>query len=265
MTILPFTGGGGLAGWSLLSRTGDRQRQMVAQEGQIRQASQHYRDRIASVGSADDLLSDYKLLKLSLGAFGLEADVGNKAFIRKILESDLDDDKSLANRLADKSYRKLAEAFGFGAGKQRPQEKGFADRIVSQFVEREFEARVGESDGNLRLALSARRELAELSATPSSNDTKWFEILGNTRLRKVFEGAFGFSSSYAKMPIDRQHAEFKAAARRVMGTDSVAAFSDKAQVEKLVRTFLARSAVRLDSASNRYSTALTLLSSSRLR
>lgn len=262
MTFQVLTGGGGLAGWSLLNRTGDRQRELVANDGAVKGAVSHYRQNIGEVGSADELLSDYRLLNVSLRAFGLQADIGNKAFLRKILESDLSDSGSLANRLSNKSYRKLAEAFGFGTNPTGDTAKaGFADKIVAQYVEKEFETRVGESDENLRLALNARRELSTLASASSTNDTKWYEVLGSTPLRKVFQGAFGFSSSYDKLPIDRQLQEYKAAAAKLFGSDDMGQFTESSQTEKLVRNFLARSAIQVDAATNRYSTALTLLSS----
>lgn len=261
MTFQVLTGGGGLAGWAFLNRTGDQQRQLVANDGAVRAAASHFRQNIADVSSADELLSDFRLLNVSLRAFGLQADIGNKAFLRKILESDLSDDSSLANRLSNKSYRKLAEAFGFGADATKTTSNvGYADKIVAQYVEKEFETRVGVGDENLRLALNARRELAAMSTASSTNDTKWFEVLGSTPLRKVFQGAFGFSSAYSKMPIDRQLQEFKRAATKMFGSDDMAQFADSGKVEKLVQNFLARSAIQVDSATNRYSTALTLLS-----
>lgn len=261
MTFQVLTGGGGLAGWSLLNRTGDRQRALVANDGAVRSATSHYRQNIGEIDTTDELLSDYRLLNVSLRAFGLQADIGNKAFLRKILDSDLSDSGSLANRLSNKSYRKLAEAFGFGGGAAGATTKvGFADKIVGQYVEREFETRVGETDESLRLGLNARRELSTLAAASSTNDTKWYEVLGSTPLRKVFQGAFGFSSSYGKLPIDRQLKEYKAAAEKMFGSDDMTQFTDSGQVEKLIRNYLVRSAIQVDAATNRYSTALTLLS-----
>ncbi|NHF73160.1 DUF1217 domain-containing protein [Paracoccus xiamenensis] len=261
MSYQVFTGTGGLAGWALLGKTSVRQREMVAADGAVTTATNNFRAKIGSVTSADELLSDYRLLNVALRAFGLEGDLGNKAFIRKVLESDLSEKGSLANRLSNKNYQRLAEAFGFSAaGQAQTQAAGFADKITAQYIDREFEARVGEGDQNLRLALNARRELASMAERSSSNDTKWYEVLGSKPLRAVFEGAFGFGSAYAKLPIDRQLQEFTEAAKKMFGSDDINQFANPDKVEKLVRNFLARSAIHIDTATNRYSTALTLLS-----
>lgn len=259
MSLGVFTGGGGLAGWALLNRTGARQKRMIAGEAGTQRVTQHYRDRIGNIGKADDLLSDYRLLTVTLRAFGLEGDLKNKAFLRQVLESDLSDQRSLANRLSNKSYRRLAEAFGFGSPTgPAVASEGFADRVVTQYVQREFEARVGARDQNLRLALNARRELSRLARQDTSNKTKWYEVLGNPPLRKVFEGAFGFGTAYAGLPIERQLEEFAKAAENRLGSSDISRFSEPDHVEKLVRGFLVRSTVQ-PAATNRFSIALQLL------
>ncbi len=261
MSYQVFTGSGGLAGWALLNKTSARQRELVAADGAVTTATTNFRTKIGSVTSADELLSDYRLLNVALRAFGLEGDIGNRAFIRKVLESDLSEKGSLANRLSNKNYQRLAEAFGFNpSGQAQTTKPGFADKITAQYVEREFEARVGQGDQNLRLALNARRELAGLAERPSTNATKWYEVLGSKPLRTVFEGAFGFGKAYGKLPIDRQLQEFTKAAQKMFGSDDMTQFANPDKVEKLVRNFLARSAIQVDTATNRYSTALSLLS-----
>ena len=40
--------------------------------------------------SAADLVADRRLLKVALGAFGLEGEIDKKAFIRKVLEEGTD-------------------------------------------------------------------------------------------------------------------------------------------------------------------------------
>ena len=261
MSYQVITGTGGLAGWALLNKTSARQKNLVAADGAVANATSNFRAKIGSVTSAEELMSDYRLLNVALRAFGLEGDIGNRAFIRKVLESDLSEKGSLANKLSNKNYQRLAEAFGFGApGQPQTQKAGFADKITAQYVEREFEARVGQGDQNLRLALNARRELAGLAERSSSNTTKWYEVLGSKPLRTVFEGAFGFGAAYGKMPIDRQLQEFTKAAQKMFGSDDMGQFANPDKVEKLVRNFLARSAIQIDTATNRYSNALTLLS-----
>lgn len=254
MTI--SVGATGLLGWKIVQRTEARQIETVARDPVVQRSVTYFRENIARAAKAEELVKDYRLLSTALSAFGLEADLPNKAFIQKVLESDTSDKSSLVNRLADKRYLRLAEAFGYGADKPA---KNLADTVGTAFVQREFERRIGESDENLRLGLNARRELQQLAGRDSSDRTLWFEVIGNAPLRKVFQGAFGFSESYGRLPIDRQLEEYTKAAERLLGTASFKDMSSPETVDKLIRTFMARSQLEANPVANRYSAALTLL------
>ena len=259
MSLAVTVGTGGLAGWNILKRTADSQRQAVAKDPVVARAIDYTRDRIATA-DADTLVGDYRMLSVALGAFGLEDDIGNKAFIRKVLESDRSDDKSLVNRLSDKRYRRLADALQLDNGLEKVSAPGFADKLAGLYVEREFERRVGAGDENLRLALNARRELVALSKRESSEKTLWYEVMGNPPLRKLFETAFGFGTHYAKLPIDRQLQEFMSRADQVLGTTSFKGYDTEQGSEKLIRTFLVRAQLAETAVSQSpYSNALTLL------
>lgn len=247
---------GGVAGWKVLQRTEARQIQAVAKDPTVLRSTAYFKDNIAKTAKAEELVKDYRLLNTALSAFGLEGDIANKAFIQKVLESDTSDKSSLVNRLADKRYLKLAQAFGFGA--QTPA-ADLGETVSQAFIQREFERRVGESDENMRLALNARRELETMQQRTSSDKTLWYEVIGNPPLRKVFEGAFGFGSSYSNLPVERQLEEFMKASGRILGSSSFKDITTPGVTDRLVVNFMARSQLTESVAQNRYSAALTLL------
>lgn len=244
---------GGLAGWRVLQRMEARHVEATAKDPVVRRATDYFREKLPEVSSANDLVGDYKMLRVALGAFGLDNDISNKAFIRKILESDLKDTSSLANRLADKRYLKFAQAFQARGTQQA------ADSISTAYVQRQFEARVGEGDESYRLALNARNELTAFATRTSTDKTMWYEVLGNPPLRKVFEGALGLPDAVGSLPVDRQMEEFTSAAERVMGSSSFSQFAKPEAIDRLMTRFLAMSQVQTQTASNRYTAALTLL------
>lgn len=264
MTYQIALGTGGLAGWNILKRTAGVQKQLIANDPVVSRSQSYFVDNIGKAETAGDLINNYKLLGVALGAFGLEEDINNRAFIRKVLESDLDDPRSLVNRLSDKRYLQFAKAFHYGDDPQAVSEAGFGDKISVQYLEREFERRVGESDEDLRLALNAKRELARLSDRESTDKTLWYEVLGSPPLRKVFSIALGFDAdTFSKIPLERQMSELTAKAERMFGDGSIKAFADDQKVEKLVQNFLVRSQFMQGSAGhNSYSIALSLLSGS---
>src|SRR5690606_275796 len=63
--------------------------------------------------SVDAFLDDHRLYSYAVKAYGLD-DMGYaKAFMRKVLDSDLADPNSFANKLTDERYRNFASAFTF--------------------------------------------------------------------------------------------------------------------------------------------------------
>lgn len=243
MSFTPAIPTGGLTGWALLSRTKERQTAAMASTTEYKRDEDYFRAKIGKINTAEELVSDRRLLKVVLGAFGLESDINNKFFVRKVLEDGTFENGSLANRLANKQYLKMSEAFGFGDfPTPSSKQSDFPDTILQAYKGRQFELAVGEQNGDLRLALNAQRELGAIAGkTGSSEDSRWFAVMGNGPLRKVFEKALGLPSSLGTLDLDRQLAVFKARAASQLGNASVTQFTDPAKVETLVRKFLIKS------------------------
>src|SRR5215813_4494288 len=74
---------------------------------------QYYEDNIGKVTSVDDFLNNQRLFSYAMKAYGLEDMTFAKAFMRKVLESDLNDSKSFARQLVDQRYVTFASAFSF--------------------------------------------------------------------------------------------------------------------------------------------------------
>ena len=86
MSFRPVVPLGGIAGWQFLQRTQTQQREALAASPLIKRETQHFLKEIGSITSAQDLVADRTLLKVALGAFGLESDLNNRFFVQKILE-----------------------------------------------------------------------------------------------------------------------------------------------------------------------------------
>jgi len=262
VTFAPILPGTGYAGWTFLQRTQASQTAVFNKTPQLARDEAYFRENIKSVKTADDLVNDRRLLKVALGAFGLDADINSKAFIRKVLADGTLKDGALSSRLADKQYEKLSAAFGFGDfGVANTQLSDFPDKILNLYRTRSFEVAVGVQNNDFRLSLSAKRELADLAARPtSSEDTKWFMILGSAPLRSVFQKALGLPISTGGIDLDKQLEVYKARADKLFGSDTVSQFGDPAKVDALVRRFLLRSeADSLGSGSGSGALALQML------
>lgn len=87
--------------------------QRIAAEPQVAREAQYYQANIGTVKSVDDFLANTRLFTYAMKAYGLEDMTYAKAFMKKVLESDLSDSKSFANQLSDSRYRDFAQAFNF--------------------------------------------------------------------------------------------------------------------------------------------------------
>jgi hypothetical protein len=87
----------------------------TAAEPQVARDAAYYQANIGKVKSVDDFLGNHRLFAYAMKAYGLEDMTYAKAFMRKVLESDLSDSRSFANKLADTRYREFAAAFNFQA------------------------------------------------------------------------------------------------------------------------------------------------------
>jgi hypothetical protein len=238
VAIVPI---GGYAGWRFLSANLDAQVQRMAESPLQARDREYFRENIGNVVTASQLVEDYRLRRVALSAFGLQDDLPNRAFIERVLGDGTGDATDLSNRLSDKRYRAFSEAFGFGSTlAPRTLSPGFADRILARFDRQEFERSVGEQDEDLRLALTASRELPELAARDLQDTTAWLSVLGNPPLRRVFETALGLPASIGTLDLDRQVDEFREAADRILGFRDISRFADGAATEELVKNFTLR-------------------------
>ena len=247
----------------------------------------HFRNNIGSVESAQDLVSNPRLLRVALGAVGLEDRMARPGFVKSVLESNPQDPSAIVNRLSEPRLRELSELFNFGGpGLPRVGQPGFAarvadlvetrlfeasytpqdaaglaDRIIEAFSTRQFEVAVGTVNDDMRLALNLRRELPELVGRDTSERGKWLSVIGQPPLRRVFETAFGLPREFAMLDVDRQVDVLRSRASRSLGISGFADFADADRIEGLVRQFLARSEAQMGpSMTGPGSVALQLLS-----
>lgn len=251
---------GGLPGWTLLNRTIDRQTTLFNAAPPLQRDTDHFRQTINGVESAAELTADRRLLRVALGAFGLQEDIDSRAFIRAVIEQGTESREALANRLADDRYRAFSAAFGHLSDGGEPP-PGFAERIIEQFQRREFEVAVGEQNSALRLALNADRELAALARQDGTDNALWFRILGTPPLREAFETALGLPQSFAQLDLERQLQEMRTAAASQLDIASPRDLADEDLRDGLVRQFLLREQIASFTSISSQSIALTLLQS----
>ncbi|MEP2717367.1 DUF1217 domain-containing protein [Pseudophaeobacter sp.] len=257
----------GLTGWTFLQSTYDRQFEHFNKDPILERDNEYFMENISKVKTAEDLVSDYRLLEVALNAFGLGDEIDSKAMIQKVLEDGSKADDALANKLGDDRWIDFADAFGFGPGLVPVTGLTYKmQEIADKNVVQSFEDAVGAQDVSLQIAMYAERELVDLVTFDDEGEKlsvtgQWLNIIGQPQLQSMMQTALGLPSDLAVLDIDQQTGILREAAEKQFGSEDLTIFSDPEQMTKLVNTYLARTELQAYEGSNSSaSLALTLLS-----
>ncbi len=329
--VLPI---GGFAGWRYLQTTLATQQAQFAQSTTQAADRAYFRENIASVTSAEELVSDFRLLRVALGAYGLQDDLPNKAFIQQVLEQGTTDDGALANRLADKSYQALAEAFNFSGrtdakapskldglnrafdderyfrdtvtnmqtvddllddgralrvalaafdltddlpdraflkdlfeggtsspdalanrldnpkyaelveafgftpdGKSRTGEPAFASDLLVGLDRKAFARELQATEGTYQASVTALQTLSEIATSGVDDRRAWVQVATDPDLRDVFVAAFGQTRGFDRLSLEQQISTLREGAQAAFGDADVAQFADSTRIDELLSTY----------------------------
>jgi hypothetical protein len=173
--------------YNLINRDMKANVERVREKTEVSREEQYYKDNIGSVKTVDEFVDNYRLFSYAMKAHGLEDMTYAKAFMKKVLNSDLTDDSSFANLLTDDRYRKFATAFKFSSDTAVAQTSGQMEDVIDSYkqsIEDEAE--------------SVASENAYFKANIGSV-TSVDGLLNNERLRTYVLKAFDVDSPYFSM------------------------------------------------------------------
>uniref|UniRef100_Q07NF0 DUF1217 domain-containing protein n=1 Tax=Rhodopseudomonas palustris (strain BisA53) TaxID=316055 RepID=Q07NF0_RHOP5 len=167
-------------GFDLVARNLRRSLTLVAQQTDVTRAASYYKENIGKVKTVDDFMKNDRLYRYAMKAYGLEDMTFAKAFMKKVLESDLTDSKSFANKLTDKRYQEFAAAFSFNSATTAVAQTSYqTDEMVGLYtatLQQQADA-VGED---------TRYYNAKIGSIATVD-----QLLNNDRLRTYVFSAFG--------------------------------------------------------------------------
>ncbi|MET4259942.1 hypothetical protein ABIC09_004900 [Bradyrhizobium sp. S3.12.5] len=176
-------------GYSYVTRNLAQTLTRVAQQSDVSSDAAYYKANIGKVHTVDDLMNDYRLYHYVTKAYGLEDMAYAKAFLKKVLQSNLSDSKSFANTLIDKRYRDFAAAFSFGGGETKvAQSDSQTDDIIGLYT--------AAMKSNVDAVAADTKYYNATIGTVTSAD----QLLNDDRLRNYVASAFGIDQS--KWPRD---------------------------------------------------------------
>ncbi|OOG76679.1 hypothetical protein B0E45_00600 [Sinorhizobium sp. A49] len=210
----------------------------VADQPLVAREAQYYKENIGNVKTVDAFLDDYRLYAYAMKAHGLEDMAYAKAFMRQVLESDLKDKDSFANRLTDERYRNFAEAFNFSTSSASAQTTAQQDALIGLYNERV---------SNLDTVLKGDNAYFNAAMDLVSNVD---QFLGNERLRSYAFGIFNIDKrnySYDQVryaltsePADLANSQTAAQTRRTEATKTLTDLETRETAVKDISTLTAQ-------------------------
>jgi hypothetical protein len=210
------------------------------------QQTKDYLAGIKEITSIDEFLADDAIYTYALKAWGLSEKLGDKEFIRKVLEGGATDPASFANKQTDGKWASFAAAFNFAErGEQTttysPAQQGAVDLYLRQTLEED----AGNDNEGVRLALYFERKAGTIKNA--------FNILSDPALASVVRTALGLPDASAQADIDVQ-------ARMLEDRLDFADFQDPEALGKFVARFSAMWEIKNGGATSKPSPISILLS-----
>ncbi|MBL0370779.1 DUF1217 domain-containing protein [Rhizobium sp. KVB221] len=170
--------------YNLVNRDLKANLERVGSSTTVARAAQYYKDNIGKVNTVEEFVGDYRLFSYAMKAHGLEDMTYAKAFMKKVLDSDLTDDNSFANKLTDDRYRKFAEAFQFSSGTAITQTSGQVEDVINSYKK------------NFELEAEAVSVANAYFKNTVTTITSVDQLLNNGSLRDYALDAFGLDKVY---------------------------------------------------------------------
>lgn len=156
----------------------------VASQGTVARDTEYYEANIDKVTTADEFVDDYRLYSYAMKAYGLEEMTYGKAFMKKVLESDLSDTASFANSLTDKRYATMAAAFNFGTKTAEAQTSVQEDNLVKAYQD-SFDQEEKDIQSEVDYYSKAIANITDVD-----------DLLSNSRLKTYVLDSFGLDAKY---------------------------------------------------------------------
>ncbi|WSH68855.1 DUF1217 domain-containing protein (plasmid) [Rhizobium ruizarguesonis] len=164
----------------------------VASQATVSRDSAYYKENIDKVTTVDEFMGDYKLYSYAMKAYGLDDMTYAKAFMKKVLESDLSDSSSFANSLSDGRYAEFAAAFKFGGETKTAQSDVQRDNLLDAY------------EGSFDTEADDIADETDYFEDNISSITSVDDFLSSSRLKNYALTAFGLSTEYTSSSFLKQ-------------------------------------------------------------
>lgn len=169
-----------LVNLNLVQKDLSKSLKLIASDKTVARDTAYYQANIGKITNVKDFLANQRLYSYAMKAYGLEDMTYAKGFMKKVLESDLTDENSYANKLTDDRYRKFALAFNFKGATTVAQSQAQEDDVIGLYNQ-------SITNEDNQVAEDTRYYKAMIGSV-----TKVEELLGNEKLRNYVLKNFGY-------------------------------------------------------------------------
>jgi hypothetical protein len=149
----------------LFTQTQSRMQNTITSDPLVTREIKYFQERISTIKTARELVSDYRVLKFVTRAFGLQDLSYAKSFLQKLMEGGLAREDAMANKLTDRRFKTFASTFNFGdLGESTTLISAKMQNVIDQYKRQILEDRAGQINPAARIALYFERKAPEIQS-----------------------------------------------------------------------------------------------------
>lgn len=218
--------GNAILDFQAAERMADREKEMVRKDPMVQREVETFRKLLDKAETPEELLKDPRALEFITRGLMITDRIGQDALVRQALTSDLEDKKSLANRLGDNRLKQAAQLYQFHEkGLEVLKDPEVLEGLIDTYHQQRYEERLAERNPAFPDALYFRRTASEQDLTDP------YTILGDPMLRRVVTTALGLPQEIAIQPVETQ-------ARAITSRLNLEKLSDPKFVDSFIKRFL---------------------------
>ena len=202
-----------------------KRKEVVVKDKVLQADIEYWKENIKKLEEPEDLFKDYRLLEITLRAYGLESEISKAGLIKGVLFSSKDEVNSLVNKMRDSRYRDMHKDLRLDLGLDIAHLDVTAFKIEQKLIDTAVEQSLDEQAPGIRRAIHFKR-------VADKGDIEGpFDLLSDANLRDVVLAARGLPLTIVRADIDSQGRTLE----RVLDFDK---FDDDAYVDRIIQQYL---------------------------
>ncbi|EPX78018.1 DUF1217 domain-containing protein [Salipiger mucosus] len=188
----------------VIDDTKDKQLEGIRNEVVHKRAIEDFRKNAPDIESIDDFVENYETFSFMMKAHGLEDKIYAKGMMKKIFESDINDENSLVRRLNDPKITELYKTMDFQAGGEtnyNTLSSQWRQEQVDKYVEREFIDDSADQNSTLGVVLEFEKKAPEIDS--------WYKILADEDFGDFMRTVLNIPDNVVRLDVDKQKEMFE--------------------------------------------------------